>query len=28
LALQGIHLAAADKLSEPLEIEQIKEYLH
>lgn len=28
LALQGIHLAAADKLSEPLEIAQIKEYLH
>lgn len=28
LALQGVHLAAADKLSEPLEIEQIKEYLH
>ena len=28
LALQGVHLAAADKLSEPLEIAQIKEYLH
>jgi PfaD family protein len=28
LALQGVHLAAADQLSEPLEIEQIKECLH
>lgn len=28
LALQGIYLSAADKLSEPLEIAQIKEYLH
>ena len=28
LALQGVQLAAADKLSEPLEIAQIKEYLH
>ena len=28
LMLQGIYLAAADKLSEPLEIAQIKEYLH
>jgi PfaD family protein len=28
LALQGIHLAAAEQLSAPLEIAQIKEYLH
>ena len=28
LRLQGIHLAATDQLSEPLEIAQIKEYLH
>jgi len=28
LARQGIYLSAADKLSEPLEIVQIKEYLH
>lgn len=28
LAQQGVRLAAAEKLSEPLEIEQIKEYLH
>lgn len=27
-ALQGLHLDSANKLSEPLEIEQIKEYLH
>lgn len=28
LALQGVHLSCAEKLSEPLDIEQIKEYLH